>query len=69
MEIYFPDNSMINPQLQAIFERVRQSADFMPTWQMEVKYDLCSDYFVPKTHSSTVGQKFMKLSENYIFFS
>lgn len=29
------DNSMINPQLQAVFERVRQSADFMPYWQME----------------------------------
>uniref|UniRef100_A0A4W6DLH7 Coenzyme Q8B n=1 Tax=Lates calcarifer TaxID=8187 RepID=A0A4W6DLH7_LATCA len=28
------DNSFINPQLQKIFERVRQSADFMPTWQM-----------------------------------
>ncbi|XP_068172727.1 atypical kinase COQ8B, mitochondrial isoform X2 [Antennarius striatus] len=28
------DNSFINPQLQRIFERVRQSADFMPTWQM-----------------------------------
>ncbi|XP_054710490.1 atypical kinase COQ8B, mitochondrial-like [Uloborus diversus] len=29
------DNAMINPQLAAIFERVRQSADFMPSWQME----------------------------------
>lgn len=29
------DNSMINPQLAAVFERVRQSADFMPSWQME----------------------------------
>ncbi|XP_054651186.1 atypical kinase COQ8B, mitochondrial [Dunckerocampus dactyliophorus] len=28
------DNSFISPQLQKIFERVRQSADFMPTWQM-----------------------------------
>ncbi|XP_027011326.2 atypical kinase COQ8B, mitochondrial [Tachysurus fulvidraco] len=27
------DNSFINPQLQKIFERVRQSADFMPAWQ------------------------------------
>ncbi|XP_060799229.1 atypical kinase COQ8B, mitochondrial isoform X1 [Neoarius graeffei] len=27
------DNSFINPQLQKIFERVRQSADFMPSWQ------------------------------------
>ncbi|XP_070578812.1 atypical kinase COQ8B, mitochondrial-like [Ptychodera flava] len=29
------DNSMISPQLQNIFERVRQSADFMPAWQMQ----------------------------------
>ncbi|XP_010945572.3 atypical kinase COQ8B, mitochondrial isoform X2 [Camelus ferus] len=28
------DNSFISPQLQHIFERVRQSADFMPRWQM-----------------------------------
>ncbi|XP_007491998.1 atypical kinase COQ8B, mitochondrial isoform X2 [Monodelphis domestica] len=28
------DNSFISPQLQQIFERVRQSADFMPRWQM-----------------------------------
>ena len=36
--VYFPlsDNTFINPQLQKIFERVRQSADFMPTWQMNV---------------------------------
>ncbi|KAB1274045.1 Atypical kinase COQ8B; mitochondrial [Camelus dromedarius] len=30
----FGDNSFISPQLQHIFERVRQSADFMPRWQM-----------------------------------
>ncbi|KAJ8403767.1 hypothetical protein AAFF_G00346350 [Aldrovandia affinis] len=29
------DNTFISPQLQKIFERVRQSADFMPTWQMK----------------------------------
>ncbi|MPC57573.1 Atypical kinase ADCK3, mitochondrial [Portunus trituberculatus] len=29
------DSALINPQLQKIFERVRQSADFMPTWQLE----------------------------------
>ncbi|ODM99712.1 AarF domain-containing protein kinase 4 [Orchesella cincta] len=29
------DNSMINPQLQKVFERVRHAADFMPLWQME----------------------------------
>ncbi|XP_016050179.1 atypical kinase COQ8B, mitochondrial isoform X1 [Erinaceus europaeus] len=28
------DNNLISPQLQRIFERVRQSADFMPRWQM-----------------------------------
>ncbi|XP_036130391.1 atypical kinase COQ8B, mitochondrial [Molossus molossus] len=28
------DNSFISPQLQRIFERVRQNADFMPRWQM-----------------------------------
>ncbi|XP_072287464.1 atypical kinase COQ8B, mitochondrial [Pyxicephalus adspersus] len=28
------DNSFISPQLQKIFERVRQSADYMPSWQM-----------------------------------
>ena len=34
--IYLPDNNLINPEIQKIFERVRQSADFMPAWQMEV---------------------------------
>ncbi|CAL8139490.1 unnamed protein product [Orchesella dallaii] len=29
------DNSMINPELQKVFERVRHAADFMPLWQME----------------------------------
>ncbi len=29
------DNSLINPQLLKIFERVRESADFMPIRQME----------------------------------
>ncbi|XP_072249063.1 atypical kinase COQ8B, mitochondrial [Leuresthes tenuis] len=33
------DNTFINPQLQKIFERVRQSADFMPTWQMNKVLD------------------------------
>ncbi|XP_064408797.1 atypical kinase COQ8B, mitochondrial [Latimeria chalumnae] len=32
--ISIQDNTFINPQLQKIFGRVRQSADFMPTWQM-----------------------------------
>ncbi|XP_064083884.1 LOW QUALITY PROTEIN: uncharacterized protein LOC135199655 [Macrobrachium nipponense] len=29
------DSALINPQVQKIFERVRQSADFMPAWQLE----------------------------------
>lgn len=36
ISFFFLDNSFINPQLQKIFERVRQSADFMPSWQMKV---------------------------------
>ena len=30
------DETLLSPQLQKIFERVRQSADFMPFWQTEV---------------------------------
>uniref|UniRef100_A0A8C5RDH4 Coenzyme Q8B n=1 Tax=Leptobrachium leishanense TaxID=445787 RepID=A0A8C5RDH4_9ANUR len=29
------DNVFISPEMQRIFERVRQSADFMPAWQMQ----------------------------------
>ncbi|GFG30006.1 hypothetical protein Cfor_00598 [Coptotermes formosanus] len=29
------DNTMISPTLQKAFERMRQSADFMPAWQVE----------------------------------
>ncbi|XP_014235469.1 atypical kinase COQ8B, mitochondrial isoform X2 [Trichogramma pretiosum] len=29
------DNTIISPELQQAFERVRQSADFMPTWQVQ----------------------------------
>ncbi|XP_059055187.1 atypical kinase COQ8B, mitochondrial isoform X2 [Achroia grisella] len=29
------DDTMMSPELQRIFERVRQSADFMPSWQVE----------------------------------
>ncbi|XP_049884725.1 atypical kinase COQ8A, mitochondrial isoform X2 [Pectinophora gossypiella] len=29
------DEAVISPELQRIFERVRQSADFMPSWQVE----------------------------------
>ena len=36
-DLCLTDNSFISPQLQKIFERVRQSADFMPTWQMRVR--------------------------------
>lgn len=40
------DNTFINPQLQKIFERVRQSADFMPAWQMNkvLQEDLGADW-------------------------
>ena len=30
------DEALLSPTLQRIFERVRQSADFMPFWQTEV---------------------------------
>lgn len=30
------DEALMNPQLAEIFKRVRESADFMPVWQMEV---------------------------------
>ena len=33
----FADNAFISPELQTIFERVRDSADFMPRWQLEVR--------------------------------
>ncbi|XP_071869995.1 ubiquinone biosynthesis protein COQ8, mitochondrial isoform X2 [Bombus fervidus] len=29
------DETIINPEIQKVFERVRQSADFMPKWQVE----------------------------------
>lgn len=37
--VCFPlaDDAFINPHLQRIFERVRQSADFMPIKQMMVR--------------------------------
>ncbi|XP_060607544.1 atypical kinase COQ8B, mitochondrial-like [Ruditapes philippinarum] len=40
------DDSMISPELQKILERVRQSADFMPVWQMErvMKKEFGSDW-------------------------
>lgn len=30
------DSNLLPAELQDVFERVRQSADFMPAWQMEV---------------------------------
>ena len=33
--MYFKDESLISPELSRIFERVRESADFMPVRQME----------------------------------
>uniref|UniRef100_A0A1B6C7G0 ABC1 atypical kinase-like domain-containing protein n=2 Tax=Clastoptera arizonana TaxID=38151 RepID=A0A1B6C7G0_9HEMI len=40
------DNNIISPQLQQAFERVRQSADFMPSWQVEkvLKSELGEDW-------------------------
>ena len=35
--LFHVDNAFISPELQKIFERVRDSADFMPRWQLEVK--------------------------------
>lgn len=35
------DNTIISPTLQKAFERVRQSADFMPSWQVEVNLCTC----------------------------
>uniref|UniRef100_A0A0C9R1W6 ADCK3_0 protein n=1 Tax=Fopius arisanus TaxID=64838 RepID=A0A0C9R1W6_9HYME len=29
------DTNIISPEMQKVFERVRQSADFMPTWQVQ----------------------------------
>uniref|UniRef100_A0A8C7ZLN8 Atypical kinase COQ8A, mitochondrial n=1 Tax=Oryzias sinensis TaxID=183150 RepID=A0A8C7ZLN8_9TELE len=34
IKFFFPDDAFINPHLAKIFERVRQSADFMPIKQM-----------------------------------
>ena len=34
------DDELISKDVQAIFERVRQSADFMPVWQMEKQLEL-----------------------------
>jgi len=34
------DNTIISPELQKVFERVRQSADFMPIWQVEVNINI-----------------------------
>ena len=38
------DDTMISPSLQKIFERVRQSADFMPYWQTEVHLIIKSNH-------------------------
>ena len=31
-----PDDSVIPSEVQELFERVRNNADIMPSWQMEV---------------------------------
>ena len=33
------DGAVIGPELQKIFDRVRESADFMPKWQLEKVFD------------------------------
>lgn len=40
------DSTFFSPQIQQLFERVRQSADFMPPWQMErvINKELGSDW-------------------------
>ena len=32
------DDALVSPEVGRIFERVRESADFMPVWQMEVGF-------------------------------
>ena len=51
----FLDNNLMNPQLQKIFERVRQSADFMPPWQMQVADRKFS--FILRRHNISVYRK------------
>ena len=35
--IYHTDSNLVPEPVQDMFDRVRNSADFMPLWQMEVK--------------------------------
>lgn len=35
----FADDTIVDPRLLKVFERVRQSADFMPASQMKVRAD------------------------------
>lgn len=37
-------------QVQEIFERVRDSADFMPMWQLEVRMGVSHDMGAPVCH-------------------
>lgn len=61
---FYSDNTFINPQLQKIFERVRQSADFMPIWQMNVsliflfltRINVWQDWFSPGSEKSLFDQ-------------
>lgn len=48
-----PDDAFINPQLAKIFDRVRQSADFMPIKQMTVSPSV----FFFSTSTSVKSQK------------
>ena len=40
------DETLLHPDLLRILERVRQSADFMPVWRMEVSIDLFKDVLI-----------------------
>ena len=33
----YVDTTLVSPEVQKLFERVRNSADFMPLWQMNVR--------------------------------
>ena len=59
------DDALVSKDVQAIFERVRQSADFMPLWQMEKQIndslgpnwkDLLSEFNPKPFAAASIGQ-------------
>lgn len=56
------DDAFINPQLAKIFERVRQSADFMPIKQMTVS--VCCTFLIAKC-----WVEYDKLQKYHLFVS